>query len=319
MDNPISQHFTAEDEFKFEFPTGNQMLLLLALITGGIFIGVLIMVGLGMAMGLPVDGIQEAMGELNMESPTRLVNFVRSSLLINHLTMFVIPGILFTYLIYKSNWLRFLRLHQSPKMVNWFVGFLLLLVSFPLIQYSFYINSEFIPLPEWARTMESSTAEMTQALLATDNVLLVLFNVLIIAVIPALGEEIIFRGLLQGKIMDSLKNPVVAIWITAFLFSAFHMQFEGFIPRFLLGALLGYLYYWTNNLWVPIIAHFLNNFIQVIAQYLYSNELSELNIDEMESVPVWQALVSLALVIGIGWFLWNYNRRSEGSGVRRQV
>ena len=311
MDNPIDQQFTAEREVKLEFPTGNQMLILLAFIVGSLFLGLLIMAGLGMAIGLPLDEIQDAMGSLDKESPTKLVNFVRSSLLINHLTMFVIPGIMFSYLIYKSKWLQFLRLHQSPKMVNWFVGFLLLLVSFPLIQYSFYVNSELIPLPEWARAMEDNTAGVIEALLNTDSVLLVLFNVLIIAVVPAIGEEIIFRGLLQGKIMDSLKNPVAAIWITAFLFSAMHMQFEGFIPRLLLGALLGYLYYWTNNLWVPIIAHFLNNFIQVVAQYMYSNEMSELNIDEMDSVPAWQALISLLLVIGLGWFLWNYNRENK--------
>jgi len=262
MDNSVNKQFTLQSRKKLEFPTGNQMLLLLAFIVGSLFLGIVIIAGLGMAIGLPMDEIQDAMSGLDKDSPTRLVNFVRSSILINHLTMFVIPGIMFTYLIYKSKWLQFLRLHRSPKMVNWSVGFLLLLVSFPLIQYSFYVNSEFIPLPEWARSMEDNTADMIQALLATDNVLLVLFNVLIIAVVPAIGEEIIFRGLLQGKIMDSLKNPVAAIWITAFLFSAFHMQFEGFIPRLLLGALLGYLYYWTNNLWVPIIAHFLNNFIQ---------------------------------------------------------
>jgi len=311
MDNPIDQPLKVRSEIKFDFPTANQMLLLLLFIFLSLFVGLVLIGGLGMAMGMPLTEIQDAMGGLNVDSSEKMINFVRSSILINHLTMFVIPGILFTYMIYKSKWRQFLRLHRSPKAVNWFLGFILLLVSFPLIQYSFYINSEFIPLPEWARTMENNTAGMIEALLATDSPFLVLFNVLIIAVVPAFGEELIFRGLLQGKIMDSLKNPVAAIWITAILFSAFHMQFEGFIPRLLLGALLGYLYYWTNNLWVPIIAHFLNNFLQVVAQYLYSHEMSELNIDEIESVPVWSALVSLVLVVGLGWYLCNYNREHK--------
>jgi len=123
-----------------------------------------------------------------------------------------------------------------------------------------------------------------------------IFNVFLIGIIPGIGEELIFRGLIQRNIRKIIENPIAAIWITAVIFSAFHFQFQGFIPRLLLGALLGYLYYWTNNLWVPIIAHAFNNGIQVIMQYLYSEEISSVNIDDMESVPAWVALVSVGII-----------------------
>ncbi len=305
MDHPIDQPFNEPNEPAQPFPTWSQMLILFLIILVSTIVGVAVLAGISAAQGVDLTEVLSGLDE-NSGPGTR--NLVRSSILINHLTMFVIPGILFGYILFKSRWKEVLRLDRLPNITNWFGGFLLLLVSFPLIQFSFYANKEWIPLPEWATTMEDNTAQMLEGMLAADSGFEFMFNVLVIAIIPAIGEEIIFRGWLQGKMQRSFNSPVVAIWLTAILFSAFHAQFEGFIPRMLLGALLGYLFYWTNNLWVPIIAHFLNNFIQVVLQYLYSKEISELDINEIESVPVWQAAISLALVIAIGKYLWDYNK-----------
>ncbi len=92
---------------------------------------------------------------------------------------------------------------------------------------------------------------------------------MVIAVVAGLAEELIFRGCLQQIMQQIVKNKHIAVWVTAFIFSAIHFQFYGFLPRMLLGALLGYLFLWSGNIWVPIIVHTANNVIGVITAYLY--------------------------------------------------
>jgi membrane protease YdiL (CAAX protease family) len=94
-----------------------------------------------------------------------------------------------------------------------------------------------------------------------------LLNLLVIAIVPAIGEELLFRGYLQQSFSNWLSNPHVAIIVTAVLFSAIHLHFQAFLPRFILGVLLGYLFYWSGSLWLPILAHFANNAQAVIISY----------------------------------------------------
>ena len=94
-----------------------------------------------------------------------------------------------------------------------------------------------------------------------------LINLVIIGLIAAIAEEIFFRGILQQIFKEWSKSIHSSVLITAFLFSAIHMQFSGFLPRFILGILLGYMYYWTKTIWIPIIIHFINNGIIVILSY----------------------------------------------------
>ena len=89
-----------------------------------------------------------------------------------------------------------------------------------------------------------------------------------IAIIPSVGEELFFRGLLQRLFSEWFRNVHIAIFVTSFLFAAIHMQFYGFLPRMMLGILLGYLFYWTGSIWIPVFAHFLNNGSAVILSFL---------------------------------------------------
>jgi membrane protease YdiL (CAAX protease family) len=100
-----------------------------------------------------------------------------------------------------------------------------------------------------------------------------------------------------------LGNAIPAIWIAGLIFSAIHLQFEGFLPRLLLGAVLGYLFYWSRNLWIPILAHFVFNASQVLAQYFYGDQISALEAAEMDD-PNWAfGLISLAALIFIGYLI----------------
>ncbi len=110
-----------------------------------------------------------------------------------------------------------------------------------------------------------------------------LVNLLMIAILPAIGEEFFFRGILQRLFSEWFKNIHVAIFITAFIFSAIHFQFFGFFPRFLLGLYLGYLFYWSGNLWIPIVVHFINNALVVILAYISANGYADIDYETFGS------------------------------------
>ena len=128
-----------------------------------------------------------------------------------------------------------------------------------------------------------------------------IFNIILIAIIPALGEELFFRGALQG-VMKAWKGAKLAIWITAIIFSAIHLQFYGFVPRMLLGAFFGYLLFWSENIWLPIIAHFVNNVLAVIFYYFKFNGYQVPDIDTIGTGnTLWLGIASGALAI-FGFF-----------------
>lgn len=121
------------------------------------------------------------------------------------------------------------------------------------------------PIENWMRAQEETAEELTMMLLAGEGIMTLLFNLLVIAVAAGVTEEFLFRGALQRVIGGWTHNHHIIIWSAAFLFSAFHMQFYGFLPRMLLGAYFGYLLYWGRNIWIPVFAHFVNNTFAVIA------------------------------------------------------
>lgn len=148
----------------------------------------------------------------------------------------------------------------------------------------------------WARQQEDRLGEFTAVLTNFDTVGGLLIALLVIAILPAIGEELAFRGLIQNELWRGTNNIHIAIWSSAFVFSAIHMQFFGFVPRLLLGALFGYLYYWSDNLIVPIVAHFVNNAFGVVMVYLYNIKVISTDFEEVEAAP-W-GLVLVCLVIG---------------------
>ena len=128
----------------------------------------------------------------------------------------------------------------------------------------------------WMRSSENYAGELTSAFLTVTSIKGLLFNIVLIAVIPAIGEELLFRGVLQRIFTEWFKNPHWGIWIAAILFSAIHMQFFGFLPRLFLGLFFGYLLEATGSLWIPIVAHFINNLTGVLLSFFVAkNALPE--------------------------------------------
>ena len=151
---------------------------------------------------------------------------------------------------------------------------------------------------QWARQQEDLLAKMTKVLTTFDTIGGLLVALFVIAVLPAIGEELAFRGMIQNELWRGSKNIHLAIWASAFIFSAIHMQFFGFIPRLLLGALFGYLYYWSGNLIVPIVAHFVNNAFGVVMIYLYNIKVISTDFEEVESAP-WSLVIICVIVAGV--------------------
>ena len=166
----------------------------------------------------------------------------------------------------------------------------------------------------WARTQEDKLMEMTKVLTSFGSTPEFILGLVVIAVLPGIGEELVFRGLIQNELWRGSKNIHVAIWVSAFLFSAIHIQFFGFVPRLLLGALFGYLYYWSGNLLIPMVAHFFHNGFTLTMIYLYNMGSTEINIDSEESAPVLLvALCGVATFVLLYYFRKNYIPESPSS------
>ncbi len=147
--------------------------------------------------------------------------------------------------------------------------FLFIILNAPVIEWNRSISfPEFMSgFEEWATLKEKQLESLTIHLISFDNTTEYLIGILTIAIIPGLCEEYFFRGVLQKNFKLLLNNTHIAIILSALLFSAFHLQFYGFFPRFLLGVLFGYMFYWSGSLVYPVIAHTLNNFIGISLVY----------------------------------------------------
>lgn len=152
---------------------------------------------------------------------------------------------------------------------------------------------------------EEQMHQLTEYLTTFESLQDFLLAFVIIAIIPALGEELLFRGLIQTKMAGVFRNPHVAIWLTALLFAAIHFQFYGIVPRLFLGAIFGYLYYWSGSLLLPILAHFVNNGFSLVMYFLYQRDIVEFDVAETSALS--NSYIIVFLLLGVVCF-WTYRR-----------
>lgn len=157
----------------------------------------------------------------------------------------------------------------------------------------------------WARNFEDLAMRQTEFFTRFDSNAQFALAFFVIAIIPGIGEELVFRGFLQNYLHKSSRNIHIAIWVSAFLFSAMHMQFFGLVPRMMLGALFGYLYFWSGNLIIPIVAHIVNNGFTLIMMYVYQAKITDLNIESVEEVSLVSfsifAIITFSLLFVFRW------------------
>ena len=183
------------------------------------------------------------------------------------------------------------------------IAFCVMLVSTPLIEYLNNINQKLsLPhfldgLQQWMKETEAQAEKLTNVLLEMKTIPSMLFKLLMVGLLTAIVEEFMFRGCIQTIFVKWTKNYHAAIWITAALFSAFHMEFFGFLPRMLLGVLFGYFVAWSGSIWLAVWGHFINNGTAVIVSYLYQNKMIKVNPDDQHIFNYGSYLFSLIIVL----------------------
>ena len=191
---------------------------------------------------------------------------------ISHLCSYLLPALIYWYGFEKSRWTNF-QSNSLKAVSGLWIGLLSVIVILPLNEVIIAWNQH-LQLPtrlgavgEWMDRKEQESALLTNQLVAFNSGHQLVIAVLVIGLIASIGEEVFFRGVIQRKFMEWTSNAHLGILVAAVLFSAVHFQFYGFFPRLLLGVLFGYLYYWSGNLWVAILAHLINNSLVVITLY----------------------------------------------------
>lgn len=271
-----------------------KIFVLVALLVGGTLLATLGITVVALVQGLD---LAEFMGSAMSGEADLPSSLLRAMLWLQAIAGFLLPSLVFIYLFHRQNWRTALGLGNAPALRIAFFSVVALFAAFPLVQLAYELNT-MIPLPGWMTEMEANTAEIMQDILRMESVSGYLITLLLVAVLPGIGEELVFRGILQNQLAEWFRNPVVAVWVAAIIFSGFHMQFEGFLPRLVLGALLGYLYLWTRNLWVPIVVHAFNNGLQVSVLYFSGIDLSD-----MEQEPAMPSSIWLVLLSAVVFFL----------------
>lgn len=271
-------------------------------------ISLIVFMVLAAVVAIPIFGLDAFSGIISStlvfdESNIALLKFFQ---LVQSIGLFIIPALILSFLFGESTG-KYLQINKTPVLLSAVIATVIIFSVSPLINILGQWNAS-MTFPDWMagietwmKQSEQSTAKLTELFVKADSIGGLLFNIFLIALVPAIGEELLFRGILQRIFTDWTKNKHLAIWITAILFSALHFQFYGFLPRAILGAMFGYLLIWSGNLWLPIIAHFINNATAVVAYYLYNN--GKINMDP-DSIGVNSeygiaAIISVIVVVGL--------------------
>lgn len=264
-----------------------QLFILIFFSLTGLFIGSVISMVLGVILGVNL-----------FESPTNQpLYFLRMSQIVNTICWLLLSALIFVKLFYGKVRVH-LKLDRKSSILFYLGAFLLVFTIQPIISLIGYFNYN-ITFPESMSAIEKAIKSMTDTnaalmdyLFSDKSVLGFITNVFIIAVLAAFVEEIFFRGCLQQILIKITKNYHFGVWITAFIFSAVHLEFYGFLPRILLGAMLGYLFVWSGSIWVPMLAHFINNLTAILLKYF-----SNIDLDDMEKYVPSENIVYIVLSI----------------------
>jgi len=238
-------------------------------------------------------------GNANYDDPS-VMNALRFTQFLNASALFLVPAVVYSWLMSKPLAVN-LSLTQKPEWRVIILCLLLLIFALPFENFIGQLNQQ-ISFPESLaafesklRAMETAAEKATLAFLNMTSLGDYLLALGIMAILPAIGEEFLFRGVLQKLFHARFSNPHIAIWITAIIFSAIHMQFFGFFPRMIMGAALGYLFYWSGSLWLSIAAHFFNNAFAVTVAYFVGLDKLPEGIDQAGSQSIGVSLISLSL------------------------
>lgn len=275
--------------------------------------GTIVFSGLG---SLAAYGIYHTHNFNEASSPA---NYLRITQAFSSVGMFLFPALLFAHA-QDRKWLQYNNGTRKPNYLLVNVTLVLSIVILPLVAVFSQWNQA-IQLPEsmqWMVEIDKEAENITKMLTAQHTYEALIINVLVLALIPSVCEEFLFRGTIQTFLSQWWKKPHLAIWTTAVIFSAIHFQFSGFFPRILLGAYLGYLFYWSRSIWLPVLAHFLHNALSLIVDFTFQSR--GIYMDEIEFTDIHGAVpmvISCALVTFVSLlFMWRTQKELNDSDKR---
>ncbi len=232
------------------------------------------------------------------------INFLKYVQSVLSIGMFIVASLISAWFLSPS-WKEYLNLRPYHEYGILLLAGLTVILSLPVNNFLTYLNN-LLELPEMFRGIqdyivgqEENTLELMEKFLDAKGIWALLVNIFVIAVIPGIGEELLFRGVLQKIFVKWTRSLLAGILISSVIFAAFHFQFLSFLPRFVLSIVLAYLYAWSGSIWVPIFAHFLNNATAVVFYHLYYNDSIGDTLDKVgtpEYNPI-TALVSFTIMV----------------------
>lgn len=309
-------------ESKERHPFISLIYLLLLILVGSVIFTII-----GFGLGILIYGFQGIAqyqeifsGSVNNDG----LGFIKIIQTSSTIGMFIVPALVFARL-ESSNVSSYLHLDNRGQWILITVSIAVMFSSGPIIEWTVLMNKQMV-LPEflhglqdWMLSKEKQLDRITKTLLIMNNFSSLLINLIMIAILPAIGEEFIFRGCFQNIFTRWAGNYHWGIWLAAILFSAIHAQFYGFIPRMLLGALFGYLLVWGRSIWLPVLAHFVNNAGAVITAYAYQLRGQSLDkLDQTEPVKWPVYLISAAMTALLLGYMYNKWSKSMEDSMMQQ-
>lgn len=212
------------------------------------------------------------------------VLFLKLMQVVSVIFLFVVPSLIYVFY-FTDEKLKMLKIDTIGHLYFVFLSIIIFIAAIPFVNYLGELNmnmsfpSVLKNIEYFLRTAEDNVNKMMEMFLSMNTVGDLIINIIVIALAAAVSEELFFRGVLQNHLVKTTGKIHLSVWVTSILFSALHGQFFVFIPRIILGAILGYIYVYSRSLWIPMLGHFLNNGVQVVALYFYlkTHTLADIN------------------------------------------
>ncbi len=273
-----------------------------------VFLLLFVIAGMSVLSAFALLGAKLIWGDDVLSNPT--APYYRFAQTLTAVGTFLLPALLFAHCADRKFFVYNRADQRIPNRNAFGLVCVMSVALIPVIGVVAYFNQKMhlpealAPVERWMQQMEESSNAVLETLMADGGVVPLLLNIVVCAVLPAVCEEFLFRGTLQELFQRWWRNPHVAVWVTAVIFSAIHFQFAGFFARALLGAYLGYLFVWSGTLWLPVCAHLLHNGLSIVAQYVLESNGVPVGTDP-ELSQVWPAAV-LGLAVFVFSFIMLY-------------
>jgi membrane protease YdiL (CAAX protease family) len=285
-------HFSSKISLNTSF--GWKMSFLLFIVISMIFIGSWIS-----QSGIWIVSDSSDSSEISLENLLVSHQFMGKALVaVNHILIFTVSSVIFLRIFHKNNILSFLQARHFPP--SYLILFPLALTAlFPVMGYLSQWT-ESLSLPDFLKNLDDQSMKSLESFLNMNGFTDLIINIIIVGVIAGTGEELLFRGIIQKELMLKMGSPHISIWITAIIFSLLHFQISGFFPKLMIGCVLGYAYYFSQSLLLPILLHIFNNSFATVSLFFIGGQ-NESSLQSESDISALSAIVSVLV------FIWLFN------------